>query len=84
MCDRWNIALRVLPVDQPQRNALYDRSSNLLRDAIKQMVVEKQVEWDDFLDPVLAIFRTSVNPTTKFTPHFLMFNRKASISNEVR
>lgn len=48
------------------------------------MVVEKQVEWDDFLDPVLAIFRTSVNPTTKFTPHFLMFNRKASISNEVR
>ncbi|XP_077096991.1 gypsy retrotransposon integrase-like protein 1 isoform X2 [Siphateles boraxobius] len=82
LCDRWNIALRVVPVDQPQRNALYDCSSNLLRDAIKQMVVEKQVEWDDFLDPVLAIFRTSVNPTTKFTPHFLMFNRKASMSSE--
>lgn len=73
---------RVLSVDQPQRNALYDRSSNLLREAIKQMVVEKQVEWDDFLDSVLATFRTSVNPTTKFTPHFLMFNRKACISSE--
>lgn len=48
------------------------------------MVVEKQVEWDDFLDPVLAIFRTSVNPTTKFTAHFLMFNRKVSMSSEVR
>uniref|UniRef100_A0A673LLZ3 Zgc:113436 n=1 Tax=Sinocyclocheilus rhinocerous TaxID=307959 RepID=A0A673LLZ3_9TELE len=82
LCDRWNIAQRVLSVDQPQRNALYDRSSNLLRDAIKQMVVEKQVEWDDFLDPVLATFRTSVNPTTKFTPHFLIFNRKASLSSE--
>uniref|UniRef100_A0A9J8AKQ4 Zgc:113436 n=1 Tax=Cyprinus carpio carpio TaxID=630221 RepID=A0A9J8AKQ4_CYPCA len=77
-----NCSQRVLSVDQPQRNALYDRSSNLLRDAIKQMVVEKQVEWDDFLDSVLATFRTSVNPTTKFTPHFLMFNRKASISSE--
>uniref|UniRef100_A0A673JHA2 Zgc:113436 n=1 Tax=Sinocyclocheilus rhinocerous TaxID=307959 RepID=A0A673JHA2_9TELE len=73
---------RVLSVDQPQRNAPYDCSSNLLRDAIKQMVVEKRVEWDDFLDSVLATFRTSVNPTTKFTPHFLMFNRNASISSE--
>ncbi|XP_058630916.1 gypsy retrotransposon integrase-like protein 1 isoform X2 [Onychostoma macrolepis] len=44
LCDRWNIAQRVLSVDQPQRNALYDRSSNLLRDAIKQMVVEKQFD----------------------------------------
>ncbi|XP_042579914.1 uncharacterized protein zgc:113436 isoform X3 [Cyprinus carpio] len=82
LCDRWNIAQRVLSVDQPQQNALYDRSSNLLRDAIKQMVVEKQVEWDDFLDPVLATFRTSVNHTTKFTPHFLIFNRKASLPSE--
>ncbi|XP_057212596.1 gypsy retrotransposon integrase-like protein 1 isoform X2 [Triplophysa rosa] len=79
---RWNIAARLLSVDQLQRNALFDRSGHLLRDAIKQMVVEKQVEWDDFLDPVLAIFRTSVNPTTKFAPHFLMFNRKVSMSSE--
>ncbi|NP_001314823.1 uncharacterized protein LOC503528 isoform 1 [Danio rerio] len=84
LCERWNITVRVLSVDQPQRNALYDRSCNLLRDTIKQMVVEKQVEWDDFLDPILAVFRTSVNPTTKFTPHFLMFNRKASISCETK
>ncbi|XP_056602084.1 gypsy retrotransposon integrase-like protein 1 [Triplophysa dalaica] len=84
LSDRWNIATRLLSVDQPQRNALFDRSSHLLRDAIKQMVVEKQVEWDDFLDPVLAIFRTSVNPTTKFTAHFLMFNRKVSMSSEIK
>ncbi|XP_051976889.1 gypsy retrotransposon integrase-like protein 1 isoform X2 [Xyrauchen texanus] len=84
LCDRWNITQSVLSVDQPQRNALHDRSNNLLRDAIKQMVVEKQVEWDDFLDSVLAVFRRSNNPTTKFTPHFLMFNRKASISSAIK
>ncbi|RXN22160.1 gypsy retrotransposon integrase 1 [Labeo rohita] len=50
LCDRWNIAQRVLSVDQPQRNALYDRSSNLLRDAIKQMVVEKQDQEDETLN----------------------------------
>ncbi|TRZ02133.1 hypothetical protein DNTS_031912 [Danionella cerebrum] len=84
LCERWNMAVPVSSVDQTQRNALYDQSSHLFRDAVKHMVVERQVEWDDFLDPVLAIFRTSVNPTTKFTPHFLMFNRKASISSEIK
>uniref|UniRef100_A0AAY4DZZ5 Gypsy retrotransposon integrase-like protein 1 n=1 Tax=Denticeps clupeoides TaxID=299321 RepID=A0AAY4DZZ5_9TELE len=84
LCDRWNIAQKVASVDMPQRNALYDRSSSLLRDAIKQVVSEKQVDWDDFIDPVLSLFRTSTNPTTKFTPYCLMFNRKSSMPNEMK
>ncbi|KAL7839255.1 hypothetical protein SRHO_G00259130 [Serrasalmus rhombeus] len=83
LSERWNIGLKVTAADQPQYNALYDRSNSLLKDSIKQVVAEKQAEWDDFLDPVLSLFRTSVNPTTKFTPFCLMFNRKASMSGEL-
>lgn len=83
LCDRWSVVQKVSPVDQPQLNPLHDRTSPLLRDAIMQMVAEKQSEWDDFLDPVLFLFRTSANPTTKFTPYSLMFSRKANLPNEV-
>ncbi|KAA8592088.1 hypothetical protein FQN60_017543 [Etheostoma spectabile] len=83
LCDRWTISQKVSPRDQPQLNPLHDCTSPLLKEAIVQMVTDKQAEWDDFLDPVLFLFRTSTNPTTKFSPYSLMFNRKAHLPNEV-
>ncbi|XP_041793622.1 uncharacterized protein zgc:113436 [Chelmon rostratus] len=82
LCDRWSIVQKVSPLDQPQLNPLHDRTSPLLKEAMLQMVTEKHAEWDDFLDPVLFLFRTSTNPTTKFTPYSLMFSRKANLPNE--
>lgn len=82
LCERWSIVQKVSRLDQPQLNPLHDCTSPLLKEAIVQMVTEKQDEWDDFLDPVLFLFRTSTNPTTKFTPYSLMFNRKANLPNE--
>lgn len=84
LCDRWSIVQKVSPADQPQLNPLHDCTSPLLKEAVVQMVTEKQAEWDDFLEPVLFLFRTSMNPTTKFTPYSLMFNRKANLPNEVK
>uniref|UniRef100_UPI0037E7A9AC gypsy retrotransposon integrase-like protein 1 n=1 Tax=Semicossyphus pulcher TaxID=241346 RepID=UPI0037E7A9AC len=80
--DRWNIVQKVSPLEQPQLNPLHDCTSPLLKEAIVQMVSEKQAEWDDFLDHVLFLFRTSTNPTTKFTPYSLIFNRTANSTNE--
>ncbi|XP_037113967.1 uncharacterized protein zgc:113436 isoform X2 [Syngnathus acus] len=79
---RWGIMQKVSPPAQPQLNPLHDCTSPLLKEAITQMVTEKQTDWDDFLDPVLFLFRTSINPTTKFTPYSLMFNRKANAPNQ--
>lgn len=84
LCDRWRIEQKVSAQDQPNLNPLHDCTNPLLKDAVVQMVTEKQREWDDFLDPVLFVFRTSTNPTTKFTPYSLMLNRKANLPNEVR
>ncbi|XP_034152177.1 uncharacterized protein zgc:113436 isoform X2 [Esox lucius] len=79
--DRWNIVQRVSAVEF---NPLHDRSNGLLKDSITRVVAEKQADWDDFLDPVLYFFRTSINPTTKFTPYSLMFNRKAILPSETK
>lgn len=62
---------------QPQLDPLHDRTAPLLREALLRMVAEKQDEWDDFLEPLLFLFRTAVNPSTRFTPHTLMFGRRA-------
>ncbi|XP_077377055.1 gypsy retrotransposon integrase-like protein 1 isoform X2 [Festucalex cinctus] len=82
LSDRWGVVQKVSPLAQPQLNPLHDCTSPLLKEAIMQMVMEKQADWDDFLDPVLFLFRTSINPTTKFTPYSLMFNRKANTLNQ--
>ncbi|XP_052335028.1 gypsy retrotransposon integrase-like protein 1 isoform X2 [Oncorhynchus keta] len=79
LCNRWNVVQRVSAVEL---NPLHDHSSGLLKEAIIQVVAEKQAEWDDFLDPVLCLFRTTINPTTKFTPYSLMFNRKTILPSE--
>ncbi|XP_043963869.1 uncharacterized protein zgc:113436 isoform X3 [Gambusia affinis] len=80
--EKWSLVQRVSPLDQPQLNPLHDCTAPLLKEAVVQMVTEKQGDWDDFLDPVLFFFRTSANPTTKFTPYSLMYSRKASFPNE--
>lgn len=71
-------------MEQPQLNPLHDCTGPLTKAAVVQMVAEKQADWDDFLDPVLFLLRTTVNPTTRFSPYSLMFNRKANFPNEVK
>ncbi|KAJ8339522.1 hypothetical protein SKAU_G00363080 [Synaphobranchus kaupii] len=82
LCDRWNVAQRVSPVEPPLPNGLCDRSGGLLREALRRAVAEKQAEWDDYLEPVLFLFRTSVNPNTKFTPYYLIFSREAVLPSQ--
>lgn len=82
--DKWNIVQKVSALEQPQLNPLHDCTGPLLKDAMAQTVREKQADWDDFLDAVLFLFRMSINPTTKFSPYSLMFNRKPSLPNQVQ
>ncbi|XP_056147991.1 gypsy retrotransposon integrase-like protein 1 [Lampris incognitus] len=84
LSDRWGLVQKVSPREHPQLNPLHDRTSGMLKEAIMQMVTEKQAEWDDFLDTVMFLFRTSTNPTTKFTPYSLMFNKKVHLPKEAK
>uniref|UniRef100_A0A3P9HKX1 Gypsy retrotransposon integrase-like protein 1 n=1 Tax=Oryzias latipes TaxID=8090 RepID=A0A3P9HKX1_ORYLA len=79
--DRWSLVQKVSPFDQLQLNPLHDSTGPLFKEAVVQMVTEKHAEWDDFLDPVLFLFRTSTSSTTRFPPYSLMFSRKANLPN---
>ncbi|KAJ8400066.1 hypothetical protein AAFF_G00401050 [Aldrovandia affinis] len=83
LCDRWNIVQRVSPVTAALSSGPCDRNGSLLGEAVRRAVTEKQTEWDDYLDPILFVFRTSVNPTTKFTPYYLMFSREAVLPSQL-
>lgn len=78
------MALKLSALEQPQLNPLHDCTGPLMKEAVVQMVAEKQADWDDFLDPILFLFRTAINPTTKFSPYSLMFHRKAHSPSEVK
>uniref|UniRef100_A0A8C5HZK7 Gypsy retrotransposon integrase-like protein 1 n=1 Tax=Gouania willdenowi TaxID=441366 RepID=A0A8C5HZK7_GOUWI len=75
LSERWSVTQNVSPLDQPHLNPLHDSTLPLLKEAVEQMVREKNADWDDFLDSILYRFRTSVNETTKFTPYSLVFSR---------
>ena len=43
---------------------------------------EHEVDWDDYIDPVLFSIRTSIQESTKFTPFFIMHGREARLPLE--
>uniref|UniRef100_A0A3Q3WVW5 Gypsy retrotransposon integrase-like protein 1 n=1 Tax=Mola mola TaxID=94237 RepID=A0A3Q3WVW5_MOLML len=63
--DRWNVVQKVSPAEQPQLNPLHDSTGPLLKEAVVQMVAQKQAEWDDFLDPVIANMNTAYKQEKK-------------------
>ncbi|KAG8597594.1 hypothetical protein GDO81_002333 [Engystomops pustulosus] len=82
LCERWNISLTLTPADTKDHTGLDDRTYEVLESSMRRVVNDNQDNWDEHLDPVLFQFRTLVNPVTKYTPFFLMFNRNAQISGK--
>ncbi|CAM4662393.1 unnamed protein product [Caretta caretta] len=83
LCERWNISQTLTPADPAHCPGLDNCTNELLKSSIRNVVNEKPSEWDDYLDPILFDFRTSVSSVTKYTPFFLMFNRYVCLSSEV-
>ena len=40
---------------------------------------DEQDNWDDFIDPVLLAYRTSVHKSTKKTPYFLAYGKEPTL-----
>jgi hypothetical protein len=54
-----------------------------LKRALEKLVNTRQNDWDVLLKHVLFAYRTSENASTKYTPFYLMFGRKARIPVEL-
>ena len=60
----------------PQTNGLDERFNQTLITTIKKVIDVRQDDWDQHLPAALYAYRISTQASSKFSPFFLMFNRK--------
>ena len=60
----------------PQGNGKTERFHRVLNDILaKSLDSQDQRNWDLYITPALLAYRTSVNDSTHFTPHFIVYGR---------
>lgn len=79
VCKRLNInQLRTSSV-HPQTNGLTERFNKTLIGIISMFVSEHQKDWDMLTPYALYAYNTSLHPSTRFTPFYLMFGRDPNL-----
>jgi hypothetical protein len=83
LCDLLDIKHKPTSPYHPQANGLDERFNQTLKRALEKLVNTRQNDWDVLLKYVLFAYRISENASTKHTPFYLMFGRKARIPVEL-
>ncbi|XP_076385682.1 uncharacterized protein LOC143264081 [Megachile rotundata] len=60
----------------PQSNGSLERSHQILIEYLKHFLTQEK-QWDDWLPQAMFSYNTSIHEGTKFTPHELVYGRKA-------
>ena len=63
----------------PQSDGLVERMNQTLKDVLSKLVNERQDDWDRCLPQALLVYRSTVQNSTGFSPHFSMFGRETII-----
>ena len=63
----------------PQSDGFVERFNRTLEHMLSMYVNDNQNDWDDHLQHVMLAYRSSVQETTGYTPHFLMTGREVSL-----
>ena len=67
----------------PQGDGLVERFNRTLLDMLSTSIKQHHGTWEDHIRAVCMAYNTSVQPTTGFTPFYLMFGRQARIPIDV-
>ncbi|KAG8239058.1 hypothetical protein J437_LFUL018865 [Ladona fulva] len=62
-----------------QTNGALERSHRTLVEYLRHFISEDQSNWDDWIPYAIFVYNTTPHTATGFTPHELMFGRKANI-----
>ena len=83
LCKLTGVEQRISSAYHPQTNGLDERMNQTISRALSKYINDDQNDWDLFLDPILFAYRTSIQSSSKFTPFFLMYGRRARLPVEV-
>ena len=67
----------------PQADGLVERSNHTLLSMLSIVVDEHPQAWESHLRAVCMAYNTSIQPTTGYSPFFLMFGRKARLPIDI-
>ncbi|KAI5746665.1 hypothetical protein M8J77_006124 [Diaphorina citri] len=71
------------PPYHPQANSV-ERQNRVVKQIIRAYINSRQTNWCTFLPEVAYAINTSVQSTTGFTPHFLMYGRETHPIHQLR
>ena len=83
ICKRLNIKKSRTTPYHAQGNGQTERFNHTLCNMLSMYVQQDQRDWDDRLPFVMLAYRTSVNETTKETPFYLFYGRRARLPVDV-
>lgn len=79
MCSMLSIKKTRTTPYHPQSDGLVERFNRTLGAMLSQYVNDHHTDWDEHLCYVMLAYRSSIQETTRFTPHFLMFGREVRL-----
>ena len=79
ICRRLGIDHRRTTAYHPQSKGQTERYNQTLCNSLVKYLNDEQDNWDDFIDPVLLAYRTSVHKSTKKAPYFLAFGKELTL-----
>lgn len=80
---KWGIHnLRIAPY-HPQTNGLVERCIQTIKGALSRMTGTKPQTWDKMIGWILLAYRNSIQKSTGFSPHFLLFGREALMPEQL-
>ena len=67
----------------PQGDGLVERFNRTLLDMLSTTMKDRHCTWEDHVQSTCLAYNTSVQPTTGYTPFYLMFGRQAHTSVDI-
>jgi transposase InsO family protein len=84
LCERMNVQQEYTTTKHPQANALPERFNRFLNKCLSIFSDEEtQKDWDQWLQPILFAYRTSVHPAYNDTPFYLLHGFDATQPLEI-
>jgi hypothetical protein len=81
--DLFNVFKLKTSAYYPQCNGLVERFNKTLADMLAMMSEKQPLTWDINIPFALFAYRTAVQSTTQFTPHYMLYGYEAAYPSEI-